>query len=65
MPEMNGGQLAAEIRRIRPLVPVVIATGYADIPDNALRLPRLDKLYQQQDLAALIETLLKPRPDSW
>jgi signal transduction histidine kinase len=60
MPEMNGGQLATEIRRIRPHVPVVVATGYADIPDNALSLPRLDKPYQQQDLAALIETLLNP-----
>jgi signal transduction histidine kinase len=60
MPEMNGSQLATEIRRIRPHVPVVVATGYADIPDNALSLPRLDKPYQQQDLAALIQTLLEP-----
>jgi CheY-like chemotaxis protein len=60
MPEMNGSQLATEIRRIRPHVPVVVATGYADIPDNVLSLPRLDKPYQQQDLAALIQTLLEP-----
>ena len=60
MPEMNGSQLATEIRRIRPHVPVVVATGYAEIPDNALSLPRLDKPYQQQDLAALIQTLLEP-----
>ena len=60
MPEMNGSQLAREIRRIRPHVPVIVATGYADIPDNALSLPRLDKPYQQQDLAALIQTLLEP-----
>ena len=60
MPEMNGSQLATEIRRIRPHVPVVIATGYADAYDNALGLPRLDKPYQQRALAALIETLLVP-----
>jgi CheY-like chemotaxis protein len=47
MPEMNGSQLATEIRRIRPHVRVVIATGYADIPDDALSLPRLGKPYQQ------------------
>jgi FixJ family two-component response regulator len=60
MPEMNGSQLATEIHRIRPHVPVVIATGYADIPDDALSLPRLGKPYQQQDLAALIKTLVEP-----
>jgi signal transduction histidine kinase len=63
MPEMNGSQLAAEIRRIRPHVPVVIATGYAGAHDGALGLPRLDKPYTPQNLADLIETLLKPRPE--
>jgi CheY-like chemotaxis protein len=58
MPETNGTQLATEIRRIRPHVPVVISTGYADAHDNAMGLPRLDKPYQQEALAALIETLL-------
>lgn len=60
MPEMNGTQLATEIRRIRPHVPVVISTGYADAYDNAMGLPRLDKPYQQRALAALIETLFSP-----
>jgi signal transduction histidine kinase len=63
MPEMNGSELATEIRRIWPHVPVIMATGYADAYDNALDLPRLDKPYKQQALAALIETLLEPRAD--
>jgi signal transduction histidine kinase len=55
MPGMSGSQLAAQIRRIRPGLPVVIATGYADPPGETLALPRLDKPYRQQDLAVLIE----------
>jgi signal transduction histidine kinase len=55
MPGKNGAELAAEIRQSRPNLPVVISTGYADAPWHALDLPRLDKPYQQVDLAALIE----------
>jgi CheY-like chemotaxis protein len=28
MPEMSGTQLAVELRRMKPAVPIVIATGY-------------------------------------
>jgi signal transduction histidine kinase len=55
MPGKNGAELAADIRQSRPDLPVVISTGYADTPWHALDLPRLDKPYQQGDLAALIE----------
>jgi signal transduction histidine kinase len=55
MPGKNGAELAADIRQSRPDLPVVISTGYADAPWHALDLPRLDKPYQQGDLAALIE----------
>jgi CheY-like chemotaxis protein len=61
MPGMTGGQLAAEIQRIVPGLPVIIATGYADASDELFGLPRLDKPYRQQQLAALIETLLKSK----
>jgi signal transduction histidine kinase len=63
MPEMNGGQLAAEIHRIWPRIPVIIATGYADVQDNELDLRLLHKPYQQRDLMALIETLIEPPAD--
>lgn len=58
MPEMTGRELAAEIRRIRPGLPVVIATAYADAADETPAVPRLNKPYRQQDLAALIASLL-------
>jgi signal transduction histidine kinase len=64
MPGMSGSQLASEISRIRPGLPVVIATGYADRAEQTSGLPRLDKPYRQQDVAALIARLLDPPPVS-
>jgi signal transduction histidine kinase len=60
MPEMTGSQLAAKIHQIRPDLPVVIATGYADVAGNAADLPRLNKPYRRLELAALIDALLQP-----
>ena len=61
MPGVTGTALAAQIGRIRPGLPVVIATGYADMPPQASALPRLDKPYRQKELAALLETLRERR----
>jgi signal transduction histidine kinase len=58
MPGMTGTELASRIRRLRPDLPIVIATGYADVPDDDPSLPRLAKPYKQQDLAALIDSLI-------
>jgi signal transduction histidine kinase len=62
MPGMTGTQLVAEIRAAWPDLPVMIATGYAELPeDRDRKLPRLDKPYGQDDLAAAIEKLLRAR----
>jgi CheY-like chemotaxis protein len=61
MPGMTGIERAAKIHRIRPGLPVVIATGYSDVAKETLALPCLDKPYRQEELAALIETLLQPQ----
>jgi CheY-like chemotaxis protein len=59
---MTGTQLVAEIRAAWPDLPVMIATGYAELPeDRDRKLPRLDKPYGQDDLAAAIEKLLRAR----
>ncbi len=59
MPGMTGLQLAEEARRLRPGLPILLATGYADLPDPAnLELPRLSKPYQQRQLAEQIAHLL-------
>ena len=59
MPGMTGMELAAEIRAAWPDLPIVIATGYAKLPEgNGLGLTRLDKPYGQEDLAAAIARLM-------
>jgi signal transduction histidine kinase len=57
MPGMTGGELAAEIHRMRPGLPVVIATGYSEAPQE-IALPRLNKPYRQESLATLFARLL-------
>jgi len=57
MPGMRGTQLAAEIRASWPDLPVILATGYADLPKDSgltLTLPLLRKPFAQEDLAAAI-----------
>jgi signal transduction histidine kinase len=59
MPGMTGLELAEEARRLRPNLPILLATGYADLPAQAkLELPRLTKPYQQHQLAEQITALL-------
>jgi signal transduction histidine kinase len=62
MPGMTGVELAARIRASSPDVVIVLASGYAELPNNAdekLNLPRLAKPYCQEDLAALLATLCR------
>jgi PAS domain S-box-containing protein len=59
MPEMTGIQLTEIVRSKRPDIPVLLASGYADLPASRLaHLPRLSKPYQQAQLQAEIEKLL-------
>jgi signal transduction histidine kinase len=65
MPGMTGVQLAARIQKLRPGLPVILATGYADLPGGAAsELPRLDKPYRMHKLASLIEALVGSGPQS-
>jgi len=59
MPGMNGVELAEQARQLRPGLPVVLATGYSELPDGVeIDLPRLPKPYQQSDLANHLMLLL-------
>jgi len=58
MPGMTGLDLATKIVQIRPKIPVIIATGYAEPPHLTLGFPRLDKPYTQQQLAQAVKTAL-------
>ncbi|MNL30470.1 Transcriptional regulatory protein QseF [compost metagenome] len=58
MPKMTGAQLAAEIATEWPGLPVVLATGYAELPDGSgSHLPRLPKPFSQQQLSEMIGTV--------
>ena len=59
MPGMTGIELAAATRQVRPSLPILLATGYAELPDGAqLDLPRLAKPYHQDQLRERLDQLL-------
>jgi signal transduction histidine kinase/CheY-like chemotaxis protein len=59
MPGMSGLELAEQARALRPELPILLATGYADVPaSSSFELPRLSKPYQQRQLAEQISALL-------
>lgn len=57
MPGMTGLQLAEQVQRLQPNLPVILATGYAEITSGSLELPRLAKPFCQQDLVNAIDAL--------
>jgi len=55
MPGMTGTELSQHIRQIWPNLPVILATGYAELPNGEdPGLPRLGKPYVQSELALQI-----------
>jgi CheY-like chemotaxis protein len=63
MPRMTGLELAIAARALRPDLPVILATGYAELPEGAhTGIPQLRKPYQQQQLTTEIRNTLNCRP---
>ncbi|HEY1562963.1 MAG TPA: ATP-binding protein [Caulobacteraceae bacterium] len=59
MPGMTGVELAREVQRLLPQLPVLLATGFAELDEADQRdLPRLAKPYTQDQLATQIARLL-------
>ena len=59
MPGMTGIELAAATRQVRPSLPILLATGYAELPEGTqVDLPRLAKPYHQDQLRDRLEQLL-------
>lgn len=59
MPKMNGGQFAIAARKLQPELPILLATGYADLPAGSeIALPRLSKPYDQKLLQREISKLM-------
>lgn len=60
MPGMTGTELADCARRERPDLPVLLVTGYADLPAGQTNdLPRLAKPYQQSELREHVNRLIR------
>ena len=63
MPKMNGAQLAKAALELHPGLPILLATGYAELPPGVdIDLPRLAKPYQQHQLAAEVVKMMQARP---
>jgi CheY-like chemotaxis protein len=63
MPGMTGLELARAIRSMFPEMLIVLASGYAELPNTvreAIDVPRLAKPYRQYDLASIMAELCKP-----
>lgn len=54
MPHMTGAQLADALDESHPGLPVIIITGYAELPPHATKRLRLDKPFRQADLARIL-----------
>jgi PAS domain S-box-containing protein len=63
MPGMTGIELAGYARELFPMLPILLATGYAELPaGTTMDLPRLKKPYRQQELSEHLARLLKAPP---
>jgi len=59
MPGMTGLELASYIGRFRPKLPVLLVTGFADLPSGAApNVARLSKPYRQAQLEEQLSSLL-------
>jgi signal transduction histidine kinase len=63
MPGMTGSELARQIRQHWPELPIILATGYAELPNGEdPGLPRLSKPYLQDELEAQIAKVVGGTP---
>ena len=57
---MTGLELAHALRSLRPLLPVLLATGHSELPpESELDVPRLLKPFNQRQLAQATEKCLR------
>jgi len=63
MPDMTGDELIRQIRKIRPDIPVVLCTGYVDLPAAVLAKWGIDALlpkpYSVETTTRLVRNLLE------
>ena len=67
MPGMTGAELIEHVRTEHPGLPIVLATGYAELPAGlAVNVPRIAKPFLQAELLRVINDIVAggPRPSS-
>ena len=56
MPKMTGAELIVAVRAIRPKLPIILASGYAELPGGVdLQVQRLNKPYDEKQLSEQID----------
>ena len=62
MPNMTGVELAREVHRLKPKLPVVLASGYAELPEGAKDeiVARLEKPFSDQQLQKVLSSIFAP-----
>ena len=58
MPGMTGLDLAHDLRSLRPKLPVLIVSGYAQMDRVAVNFQRLSKPFRSAELAASLAALI-------
>jgi PAS domain S-box-containing protein len=58
MPGMSGADLAREVRLLRPELPVLVVSGYAEMDGITPNLPRLVKPFRAHELAEQVAALV-------
>ena len=59
MPRMTGVELAEKARELRPALPILLATGYMNMPEgSSISLPRLSKPYMLAELREKIDSVM-------
>ena len=61
MPGMTGAELIEEVQRLYPTLPIVLATGYAELPPGAaLSVSRIAKPFRQEQLLEVVARVVAP-----
>ena len=61
MPGMSGVELAQAMREQRPNLPIVVATGYSELPPGSPNYPMIAKPFGEKELARVILEVLGAR----
>jgi len=64
MPDMNGQEVAIELKRLRPQAPIIMLSAAEDVPEQALRL--VDAFIAKDRLASqLVPTIAQLHGGGW